>query len=69
MLLPKLPCLLHVVRSSLADLRKALKGLIVMSNDLEQVMRLKLVLCISCFYPAIRDVCQYRDQDVFEFVY
>lgn len=30
--------LINIVRSSLADLRKALKGLIVMSGDLEEVL-------------------------------
>ena len=43
--------LIGVVRSSLSDLRKALKGLIVMSNDLEQVASPVL------FYIPLRDLC------------
>ena len=43
--------LIGVVRSSLSDLRKALKGLIVMSNDLEQVASPVL------FHAPFRNLC------------
>ena len=39
--------LINVVRSSLADLRKALKGLVVMSGDLEEV-RAQCVASQNC---------------------